>query len=192
MSFRVSALVSVATVLGLSAVTPARAQPQVPYRPQYSAFSGLFYPNQQLLFPGAFGGGGFGQQGAFGGVGGFMNGFGGPQVPGFVYPGTLTYPQNQPIIFTNNPNLATTGVVAKFNNLGHWYGSSTAGGGLGHWYPNGWANGRGVLGPGFGYGAGGAYGGGLGTTTGGFGGAPTSTAGSALTAPAVVNPPGGR
>ena len=96
MSFRVSALVSVAAVLGLSALAPVSAQPQAPVRPRYTAFQNVFYPNQlPLLNPG----GGFLGQMPIGGGGGA------PQVPGFVTPGSLTFPQNQPTVFSTDPNL---------------------------------------------------------------------------------------
>ena len=71
MSFRVSALVTAAAVLGLGSVTPASAQPQAPMRPRNSAFGSIFTPGlqqqqqQQLLF---------GNQG----------GFGVPNAPGFA------------------------------------------------------------------------------------------------------------
>jgi hypothetical protein len=100
---------------------------------------------------------------------------GGPLVPGFVAPGTLNFPQNQPFVY-NDPVLGPTGVVGRFNYLDHWYGLNTLNGGLGHWYPNGRANGRGVLGFGSGYGYGGLYSGGgtLGGLTAGPAGGGTS------------------
>ena len=162
MSFRVSALVSVVGVLVLSSLTPAFAQPQPPVRPRYSAFQSVFRPGQPpLINPGP---------GILGQNQGFFNPAG-PLAPGFVNPNGLVYPQNQPIIYATDPNLAPTGVVGTFNNLGHWYpgGYNYAAAGVGHWYPNGLANGRGVLGYGGGY-AGGLYGGGGLMTGGGRGG----------------------
>ncbi len=188
MSFRVSALASVAAVLGLSALSPAGAQPQVPVRPRYSAFQSVFAPGSQpLLNPG---GGFLGQQNGFGFPGAFGGGFGGgvgPQVPGFVNPGTLNFPQNQPTAFVG-PQVQATGVVGRFNYLGHWYGVGNISGGLGHWYPNGFANGRGVLGVGSAYGAGGLYSAGGGFTSGGFGGA-GSVLGTAAAGGGAFNQP---
>jgi hypothetical protein len=171
MSFRAAALASVALLLCASALRPVSAQPQVPVRPRYTTFQNLFYPGQQPLL--APGGGFLRQMGPFAAQGGPIGaGVGGapPQVPGFVLPGSLLYPQNQPPVFVD-PALAPTGVVGRFNYLGHWYGANSISGGLDHWYPNGPANGRGVLGFGAGYGSGGLYAAGIGPTTGGFGAA---------------------
>ena len=152
MSFRVSAIVSVAAVFGLSAFTPVSAQPQVPVRPHYGGFQNLFAPGQ-----GAFGnpGQGFLGQNAPGFIGGGLTpGFGaGAGYPGFAYPGGAG-------VYGVAPQLPPSGVVGSFNNLGHWYGGRNSGN-YGHWYPNGIANGRGVLGYGGGY-SGGAYVGGVG------------------------------
>jgi hypothetical protein len=207
MSFRLSALVSVAGVLGLSPLAPVSAQPQVPFRPQTSPFGGSFYGGGGVF---GTGNGVFGGQGPFGNgigngfnngfgnpfVGGFNNGFGnpfgggfnngfGPVVPGFAAPGSLAFPLNQPTAFVG-PQGVTTGVVGRFNNLGHWYGVGSLSGGGGHWYPNGFGNGRGVLGLGASGGAGGLYGSGLGATSGGLGTANTLL-GGALPAAAAAN-----
>ena len=168
MSFRVSALVSAAAVLGLGSVTPASAQPQAPMRPRNSAFGSIFTPGlqqqqqQQLLFGNQ---GGFGVPNAPGFVGpgglnpAFLNGGGGL---GFGYPGQLAYPQVLPGAIAVNPQLPPSGIVGTFGNYGHWY--NQRGGNYGHWYPNGIANGRGILGGG----SYGGYGGSAGTTTGGL------------------------
>jgi hypothetical protein len=176
MPSRTPALLAVMAIFGLSAYSPVTAQPQVPVRPRYTTFQNVFLPGQQpQVNPGA---GFLGQGLPFGNPGG-------PQVPGFVYPGTLNYPQSQPTVFALDPRLRPTGIVATFNNTGHWYGARTIGGGLGHWYPNGFANGRGVLGFGAGYGMQ-SYGAG-GSSSAGFGGSGGSLLGTAMTAGAAFN-----
>ena len=185
MSFRVSALVAAAAVLGLGSVTPASAQPQAPIRPRSTAFGSIFTPGQQQqqfqqqqLLNQALGGGvgaGFAQ-------GGFIQpGLAGGA--GFGYPGSLAYPQVLPAALAVNPELPPSGIVGTFNNYGHWY-NQRGGGYYGHWYPNGVANGRGILGAGSYGGGGGSYG-----TTGGLrtGNSLGSVGGTALGVGAAVN-----
>lgn len=183
MSFRVSALVACLSAFGAAELSPVLAQPQAPVRPRYSSFGNIFSPNR-------------GPNGAF--VGGaqmqpFVNPIG-PQVAGvvnqggFVLPGSGAVPGAFPGVYGVDPLYRPTGVVATFNNLGHWYGGGTAGGGgyYGHWYPNGVANGRGVLG------VGGSVGGGFvtgGPVVGGGGVGPRvgGLMGTTLTGAAAVN-----
>jgi len=160
MSFRVSALVAAAVVVGSASVAPVSAQPQAPIRPRTSPFGSIFTPGlqqqqfqQQLLLNQALGAGGVGP----GFVGpGFVNpGLGGANLaglPGFGYPGQLAYQSALPGAYAPAVALPQSGVVGSFNNLGHWYGPQS--GYYGHWYPNGVTNGRGVLGYG---GGGGGY-----------------------------------
>lgn len=170
MSFRVSALVTVAGVFGLAEFAPVRAQPQVPVRPRYSSFQNIFRPGvAPLVQPGP---GFLGQQMPIG------NAFG-PLAPGFVYPNLGALPQALPGAYGNvNPLLPPTGVVGTFQNYSHWYGFGTTTGNYGHWYPNGLTNGRGVLSSSGGGGFGGLYGGpaiGGGFRTGGAIGAAATT-----------------
>ena len=184
MSFRVSALVAGLAVLGAAELAPLMAQPQAPVRPRYSSFGNIFSPNR-------------GPNGAA--VGGaqmqpFVNPIG-PQVAGvvnqggFVIPGSGALPGAFPGVYGVDPLYRPTGVVATFNNLGHWYGGGTAAGGgnYGHWYPGGITNGRGIAG----YGGGGTGGGFVsagGAVGGGFGGPRVGgMMGTALTGAATVN-----
>ena len=169
MSFRVSAMVAAAAVLGLGAITPAAAQPQAPIRPRSTTFGSIFSPGlqqqqfqQQQLLNQALGGGvgaGFAQGGIINP--GLLNGGG----AGFGYPGGLAYSQVLPGALGVNPQLPPSGIVGSFNNLGHWY-NQRGGGYYGHWYPNGVASGRGILGGGSYGGSGGGYGGSAGMTGG--------------------------
>jgi hypothetical protein len=141
MSFRVSALVAAAAVLGLGSLSPVFAQPQVPVKPRYTAFQNVFSPYRPLVAnPGQ-------------GIQGFNQPVGnpnGPQAPGFVLPGQLlpgqlgAGPQQATGPGAVNPALPPTGIPASFNNLGHWYNRSS--GFYGAWYLNGLTNGNGALG----------------------------------------------
>ncbi|MCI0703620.1 MAG: hypothetical protein L0241_21270 [Planctomycetia bacterium] len=128
MSVRVSAL-AVFVLLELASFAPISAQPQPPIRPRYTQFQNMFRPGvPPQPNPGQ---GILGQRLPMGNPGG-------PQAPGFVYPQAQAAPLPPGV----DPFLPPTGVVGRFNDLGHWYG-----GNYGTWYPNGVANGNGVLGP---------------------------------------------
>jgi hypothetical protein len=160
MSFRVSALAAVAAVLGLASVTPSFAQPQPPVRPRYSQFQAVFRPGASpLIYPGQ---GFLGQNVPYGSPYG-------PQVPGFVYPQAGYAPGPYGLSpYGVAPAVVATSVPATFGNLGHWY--SVPYGNYGHWYPNGVASGRGIIGYGTGFPAGGGLlvgpGGGMGRSGG--------------------------
>lgn len=158
MSFRASAVMAAAVVLGIGSQAPVSAQPQAPVRPRYSSFGGVFSPRPAL-----------GVQGAGAGNLPFINpigpqAFGGPGGQGFIMPGQPLLAGDPalggggvfPGAYAVNPQLSPSGFVPTFNNLGHWYPSGAGGGNLGHWYPGGFAGGRGVLG--MGGGGGGAVG----------------------------------
>ncbi len=189
MTFRVSALVTAATVMALGYVTPPSAQPQAPVRPRTNTFGTIFTPGlqqqqqqQQLLLNQAFGGVGPGVGGGLGlGQGGLNPAFLGGGALG--YPGQLAYPQALPGALGVNPQLPQSGIVGSFNNYGHWYGQRS--GNYGHWYPNRIANGRGVLGNSGGYGGG--FGGGISGGAIPSGGALNSLGGTAAGVGATLN-----